>query len=283
MTGFIASGGMGWFRDNPDYRDYTLEHQVVECVLDKQGSRIYLEDVPTRVDLRDYFMPVRDQHSLNAASAFAGVALHEYFAARLLDKCSEGSALFAFKMAQTLQGVRENIGVGLRNVLKAIRRFGLPDEHYYPSTMDHLSAEIPGFLFSFRSCEYSPSYIRLDDRSVDSAITLKRVKRFLAAGFPCVCGFPIPKSVDDSGTISFRSTSDGVRGGQAVVVVGYDDEYLPDHSGALLVRNSWGTAWGNHGYGWLPYAFVLDQLAVDFWTLFSKDWLRPQSFTIREG
>jgi hypothetical protein len=38
---------------------------------------------------------------------------------------------------------------------------------------------------------------------------------------------------------------------------------LPEGKGALLVRNSWGTAWGDQGYGWLPYAYVRDELAVD--------------------
>jgi hypothetical protein len=35
------------------------------------------------------------------------------------------------------------------------------------------------------------------------------------------------------------------------------------------VRNSWGTGWGDGGYGWLPYKYVEDGLAVDFWSLFS--------------
>ena len=53
------------------------------------------------------------------------------------------------------------------------------------------------------------------------------------------------------------------RGGQALLAVGYDDRWLRSSRGAILVRSSWGTGWGQQGYGWLPYAFIEEQLAVD--------------------
>jgi C1A family cysteine protease len=65
------------------------------------------------------------------------------------------------------------------------------------------------------------------------------------------------------------------------VAAGYDDTKriqgiaagAPETTGALLIRNSWGTGWGDGGYGWLPYEYVLASLAQDWWSLIKADWV----------
>ena len=70
-----------------------------------------------------------------------------------------------------------------------------------------------------------------------------------------------------------------------MVVAGYDDTKRiqnaangSDSVGAFLVRNSWGSQWGDQGYGWLPYAYVLGDLATDWWCLLKEDWLDTDQF-----
>ena len=62
---------------------------------------------------------------------------------------------------------------------------------------------------------------------------------------------PLPSSIDTP------------IGGHAVLAVGYDDE---DH--VFICRNSWGASWGDAGYFYMPYAYLLDSnLSSDFWTI----------------
>ena len=47
------------------------------------------------------------------------------------------------------------------------------------------------------------------------------------------------------------------------MAVGYDDA-----AKRLIIRNSWGTAWGIKGYFTMPYAYAADRnLSDDFWTI----------------
>ena len=64
-----------------------------------------------------------------------------------------------------------------------------------------------------------------------------------------------------------------------MVAVGYDDNRrIGRRKGALLIQNSWGTGWGDKGFGWLPYAYVESGLAVDFWSLMHAEFTDTKLF-----
>ena len=51
-----------------------------------------------------------------------------------------------------------------------------------------------------------------------------------------------------------------VLGGHAVLAVGYDNDQQ-----RFRFRNSWGTGWGQEGYGTIPYAYLTTRsLSSDF-------------------
>lgn len=89
-----------------------------------------------------------------------------------------------------------------------------------------------------------------------------------------------------SGKIPYPTSGEKIAGGHAVFAVGYDDGMKITNSnpkgkettGALLIWNSWGTNWGNSGYGWLPYEYVLKGLATDWWSLLKNEWINSGEF-----
>jgi C1A family cysteine protease len=126
-------------------------------------------------------------------------------------------------------------------------------------------------------------YYRLDPAGTTRAKRLEAIKTGLAAGLPSMFGFTvyssIPAAGDGKGEIPFPTTGDTVQGGHAVLAVGYDDaKKIGTSKGALLIRNSWGVGWGDAGYGWLPYDYVLKGLANDFWSLVQADFVDTSLF-----
>ena len=59
-----------------------------------------------------------------------------------------------------------------------------------------------------------------------------------------------------------------------------DNKHGTTTRGALLFRNSWGPSWGDKGYGWLPYEYVLRGLAIDWWVLLEEKWVNTGEFGI---
>jgi C1A family cysteine protease len=54
-----------------------------------------------------------------------------------------------------------------------------------------------------------------------------------------------------------------VLGGHAVMAVGYTDRFQ-----CFIVRNSWGSNWGDQGHCYMPYKYLTERkLSADFWTI----------------
>mgnify|MGYP002621699526 CR=1 FL=1 len=267
----------------PDFRD------AVPGSASADGLIAQLHDVGAAespragsVDLREYFVDVDDQLDLNSSSACACASLVEYFQRRATGRLLRPSRLFLYQNALRLARVQGDHGVDLRTTIKAMIRCGMPPERHWPYEVDRLSAQPDPFLYSFYDPYRSVRYLRLDGRDSSGIETLRVVKAFLAAGFPSAVGIPVPSSLSYEADIPYRPTFDSVLGGQAVLAVGYDDRWLRGSRGAFLVRSSWGPDWGDAGYGWLPYAYVEERLASEFWTLFHDDWIASGEFDVPE-
>jgi len=275
MTDF-SPHGLGWQPDLPDPRDWTVGAEEAAAYL---GDLPPKTARPERVDWREYCGEPVDQRQLRASSAFACAGLLQYFERRASGKLIEPSPMFVYKTARRLSHFEGNSPVGLRTAWKAVVRFGAPPECYWPYDPDRVDEEPDAFTHSYSRDYQSMRYLRLDGRGRRGEEVLETVISFLAAGFVCVFGFPVCTSVSAGGEISYPTRFDRVRGGQAVMAVGYDDkQWYRSDRGMFLIRSSWGPEWGDRGYGCLPYKYAVERLAVDFWTLIKPDWLASGEF-----
>ena len=200
---------------------------------------------------------------------------------RTAGKYVEGSRLFLYKATRNLIGFTEDKGAYLRTTMGAMRLFGVCPEPYWPYNPDNVNIEPPAFCYSFAENYKALKYFRLDTTGISTIDVLTNVKNFLAAGLPSMFGFTVFSSINQAnndGKVPYPSVGERVEGGHAILAVGYDDNMKivneksgEETEGAIIFENSWGEGWGDNGYGYLPYKYVISEDALDFWSLVESE------------
>jgi C1A family cysteine protease len=303
MNPQVERFGMGWLPDYPDFRDYTIHTDEVALKLKILGQKKTIKEmldaiglqapkklaIPPAIDLRSACSPIEDQQTIGSCTAHAGVGLVEYFERQAFHKYIDASRLFLYKVTRNMMHLTGDTGAYLRTTMGAIALFGVPPEEYWQYVIADYDKEPPAFCYAFAQNYQAISYYRLDAPGTSPDELLKRIKLNLAAKLPSMFGFTVYESItqaNQSGEIPFPAPTEQVLGGHAIDAVGYDDAKTIKNKnpggketiGALIIRNSWGKDWGDKGYGWLPYEYVLKELAIDWWSLIKNEWIDTGQF-----
>jgi C1A family cysteine protease len=249
--------GLGWIPDLPDQRDHLYA-----------APPPMLSKLPPQYDLRDHFQlpAVYDQGQIGSctANAIAGALEFDRLKQNLEDFVP--SRLFIYYNERDMEGtVNSDSGAYIRDGIKSVATQGDCPEDLWPYDgspfpPNPLLAEKPTPNCYASAQKYTAvSYQRISP-------LLNQMKGCLYAGAPFVFGVSVYDSfmASDSGNIPLPDTqTESLLGGHAILAVGYDDARR-----VFVFRNSWGTAWGQGGYGTIPYAYLLDtNLSDDFWTI----------------
>jgi C1A family cysteine protease len=300
VSGVPHKVGTGWLSPQPDLRDYTTSSRQITAFnkklklpsLKAKNSTLPALRSPLKpsVDLRQWCSPIENQLDLGACTAHAAAGIVEYFERRAFGKHIEASRLFLYKTTRNLMQVSGDTGAWLRETMGALVLCGVPDEKYWAYKVKDFDKEPGGFVYALAEKYSTVKYFSHDSHGSETptAEVLLSVKKYLDAGIPSMFGFWGFESFEDSdspGNIPYPCKGESTQWGHAVVAVGFDDSRIitnlsckTETKGALLIRNSWGKSWGEDGYGWLPYEYVLNGLALDFWSLLDMRWIDTGKF-----
>jgi C1A family cysteine protease len=242
-------GLRGCVPDDPDERD------IVHAATEEQ-----LANLPASVDLRPLCPPIYDQGRLESCTSHGIAAAIEFDQKQTGEQSFQPSRLFIYYNERQMEGLqRVDNGARIRDGIKTVVRVGAPPEETWPYNEEAVDHEPPAQAFAAARLDLVTGYSRVPQ-------SLDRLRACLAEGWPIVfriATYPSIDTTEATGAIPLPQPGEVCDGGHCMVLVGYDDA-----SRMFLVRNSWGTAWGQGGYGTISYDYVTNYaLAGDFWTV----------------
>jgi len=245
----------GWVPDVPDNRDLFFS---------APGS--VMANLPDKADLREHCPAIYDQGQLGSCTANAIGAAFEF------DQVKQGlqdfmpSRLFIYYNERAIEStVDSDSGAMIRDGMKSVNKVGVCSENDWAYDIAKFRDKPTDQCYSDAATHQALVY-----RSVLQ--DLHHIQGCLASGYPVVFGFSVYESFEGeevarSGVVPLPKKGERQLGGHAVLAVGYDDS-----TQSFLVRNSWGTGWGQDGYFTMPYAYLTSKhLASDFWVLYTVE------------
>lgn len=209
--------------------------------------------LPPSVDLRASWWKIGDQGQTGSCVGWscADSLLRWHFVNRGLPKTDKLSVRFIWMASKEMDEFAtrpttflEEAGTSLKSALDIARKYGCVLEQDLPFNSTALSPDKENTFYSKASQFKIRAYynLHIGDR-------LMQWKNWLANNGPVFTAL----SVDDEwynapGGVLKKYKAPGY-GGHAVAIVGYTKDHF-------IVRNSWGTGWGDQGFAYASYAYA---------------------------
>ena len=237
-----------------------------------------LKDIKS-IDLRSKMPPVYNQGKLGSCTANAICAAYEYEMMKENESYVPMSRLFLYYQERKIENtIKEDSGAQIKDGIFATVKTGLCEEKYWCYDINKFTTDPSEEAYLDAGFHKTINYARIFQREED-------IKQSLLDGYPVVFGINVYESfesdeVSKTGIVPMPVTDkEKLLGGHAILIVGYKEI---DNKNYFIVRNSWGTEWGDAGYCYLPFEYVLNEdLAEDFWSIkLIKDYYSSDEISI---
>ena len=156
--------------------------------------------------------------------------------------------------------VNTDNGGSIRDALKALFAYGACPEQMWDYKIENFAVAPPLEAYDYGRLNRSIIYARVRQNII-------HLQQCLLDGYLFAFGMSVysnfeSEETESTGIVKMPEETDVYKGGHAVCAVGFDDDKK-----VFIVRNSWGDKWGDHGYFYLPYEYIINpELVYDIWT-----------------
>lgn len=226
-----------------------------------------LTHMPAVLSLKQFASQIEDQGELGSCTANSSTSGMEMLYKKLGKQPPQLSRLFVYYATRVWiehTPASEDSGAEIRDVVKALAKFGTCLEEHWPYDINKFSVEPDGPAKTEALNHQILRYYKI--------LTVEGIKASIYQGYPVVGGFSVPENMESdecakTGVVQFPHANEKLVGGHAVLWTGYDDDKQ-----LIQFQNSWSDQWGDHGFGYLPYKFFRTGLASDHWTIRAEEY-----------
>jgi C1A family cysteine protease len=181
------------------------------------------------------------------------------------------SRLFIYRQERVIEGsLEQDSGAEVRDGLAALADKGVCFEDLYPYSddTDTSNGKRPPFIANPPVAAWAAAWHHRISKYETVAQHLEVLQAAISSKNPVVFGFLVYQAFESdavakTGIVPMPKTTDAPIGGHCVVAIGYDNTKK-----WFICRNSWGESWGDKGYFYMPYDYILDpKQSSDFWVI----------------
>lgn len=250
----------GWLPDSTmPGADKSLDHVFSQNLHRLTAPNIPATETAGVLDLRVWCSPVEDQGSAGSCVGNGIVGALEFLQIRNGMRFVDLSRLFVYYNSRLMtQDQNKDNGTYIRLAFGTLSALGTCSEATWAYDLKNLFTRPNWSCYREAYANKVSNYYSID---VDGQERTDQIKQALRSQHVVVFGMEVDQGFMDTGKDGVVPAFSGnTLGGHCTCIVGYDD-----NRSRFIVRNSWGTGWGDSGYCYLLYSDLDARGANDFW------------------